>query len=107
MIKVTVMTPQREGARFDHACCRDSHMPMVKAALGAACTGDAVAKGLGGGTPGSPAPEVADCEPFFDSVPAFQPAFQPAFAPRGKAIMADVPNDTDITPVMQVSDVVV
>jgi uncharacterized protein (TIGR02118 family) len=103
MIKVTVMTPQREGARFDHACCRDSHMPMVKAAVGAACTGDTVAKGLGGGTPGSPAPDVADCELFFDSVPAFQQAF----APQGKAIMADVPNDIDITPVMQVSDVVV
>jgi uncharacterized protein (TIGR02118 family) len=37
MIKVTVMYPYTEGARFDHAYCRDRHMPMVKARLGSAC----------------------------------------------------------------------
>lgn len=102
MIKVTVMYPQREGARFDHAYYRDKHMPMVKETLGAACTGYTVAKGLGGGAPGAPAPYVAYCELFFDSVPAFQQAF----APHAKTIMADVPNYTDIAPEMQVSEVV-
>ena len=37
MIKVTVMYPYTEGARFDHAYYRDRHMPMVKARLGSAC----------------------------------------------------------------------
>jgi hypothetical protein len=38
MIKVTVMYPYTEGARFDHAYYRDRHMPMVKAKLGCACS---------------------------------------------------------------------
>jgi hypothetical protein len=33
MIKVTVMYPYTEGARFDHVYYRDQHMPMVKARL--------------------------------------------------------------------------
>lgn len=37
MIKVNVMYPYAEGARFDHAYYRDRHMPMVKARLGDAC----------------------------------------------------------------------
>ncbi|TQU74294.1 EthD family reductase, partial [Xanthomonas perforans] len=28
MIKVSVMYPYREGARFDHAYYRDQHMPL-------------------------------------------------------------------------------
>ncbi len=37
MIKVSVMYPNKEGARFDHAYYRDKHMPMVKAKMGDAC----------------------------------------------------------------------
>jgi uncharacterized protein (TIGR02118 family) len=37
MIKVNVMYPYTEGARFDHAYYCDRHMPMVKARLGSAC----------------------------------------------------------------------
>ena len=37
MIKVTVMYPYAEDARFDHAYYRDRHMPLVKARLGSAC----------------------------------------------------------------------
>ena len=34
MIKVSVMYPHTEGARFDHAYYRDKHMPLVKAKMG-------------------------------------------------------------------------
>ena len=37
MIKVSVMYPNTEGARFDHTYYRDKHMPMVKDKLGEAC----------------------------------------------------------------------
>ena len=33
MIKVSVMYPNRAGARFDHEYYRDQHMPMVKRLL--------------------------------------------------------------------------
>ena len=59
MIKVTVMYPYTEGARFDHAYYRDRHMPMVKARLGSACAYYTVEKGLAGRAPGSPPAFVA------------------------------------------------
>ena len=59
MIKVTVMYPYAEGARFDHAYYRDRHMPMVKARLGSACAYYTVEKGLAGREPGSPPAFVA------------------------------------------------
>ena len=33
MIKVSVMYPNKPGARFDHDYYRDKHMPLVKARL--------------------------------------------------------------------------
>ena len=103
MIKVNVMYPQKDGARFDHAYYRDKHMPMVAAKLGAALRGYTVDKGLGGGAPGAPPTYVAKCALLFDSVEAFQGGM----GTHGREIMADIPNYTDIAPVIQVSEVVV
>jgi uncharacterized protein (TIGR02118 family) len=102
MIKVSVLYPHKEGAKFDHVYYRDSHMPMVQKTIGPECLSYTVAKGLGGGAPGSPPPFVAYCELFFDSVQSFQTAF----GPHAQTIMADVPNYTDIAPTMQISEVV-
>ena len=103
MIKASVMYPYQEGARFDHDYYANKHMPMVKARMGAACLYYAVEKGLAGGAPGQPPTYVAQCHIYADSVPAFLGAF----GPHVKEIMADVKNYTDLTPVMQVSEVVV
>jgi uncharacterized protein (TIGR02118 family) len=102
MIKVSVMYPNTPGARFDHAYYRDKHMPMLKARMGDACKHYTVEAGLSGGAPGAPAPYVAMCHIFADSVEAFQAAF----GPHAKEIMKDVPNYTDLRPVMQISEVV-
>src|SRR6185369_3557577 len=67
MIKVTVVYPYTEGARFDHGYYRDRHMPMVKARLGNACSYYTVEKGLGGREPGSPPAFVAMCAFICDS----------------------------------------
>ena len=103
MIKVSVMYPNKEGARFDHEYYRDKHMPLVKARLGDACKYYTVDKGLAGGAPGDPATYVGMCHIFSDSVEAFQKGF----GPHAKEIMGDIPNYTDIAPVMQISEVVV
>jgi uncharacterized protein (TIGR02118 family) len=103
MIKVSVMYPYAEGARFDHAYYRDKHMPLLKARMGDACKSYTIDKGLGGGAPGQPPTYVAMCHVFSDSVEAFQTAF----APHAKEIMGDIKNYTDLAPVMQVSEVVV
>ena len=76
MIKVNVMYPYTEGARFDHTYYRDRHMPMVKARLGSACNYYTVEKGLAGGAPGAPPAFVAMCAFICDSVEGFQAAMQ-------------------------------
>ena len=90
-------------ARFDHAYYRDTHMPLVKARMGDACLFYTVDRGLAGGGPGEPATYVGMCHIYCDSVASFQAGF----GPHAKEIMADIPNYTDLTPVMQVSEVVV
>ncbi|MBB3177513.1 EthD family reductase [Variovorax sp. Sphag1AA] len=103
MIKFSVMYPHTPGSRFDHDYYRDSHMPMLKRLMGDACKSYTIDKGLAGGAPGAPPAYVAMCHVFCDSVEAFQAAF----GPHAKEIRADVANYTDITPVAQISEVVV
>ena len=52
---------------------------------------------------GRAATYVGMCHIFADSVEAFQNGF----GPHAKEIMGDIPNYTDIAPVMQISEVVV
>src|ERR1700760_1960496 len=76
MIKVTVMYPYTEGARFDHAYYRDRHMPMVKARLGSACAYYTVDKGLAGRAPGAPPAFVAMCAFICDSAEGYEAAMR-------------------------------
>ena len=103
MIKVSVMYPNTPGARFDHVYYRDKHMPLLKARMGDACKYYPVDKGLAGGAPDVPATYVAMCHIFSDSVETFQGAF----GPHASEILGDIPNYTDLSPVIQISEVVV
>ena len=103
MIKVSVMYPNTPGARFNHDYYRDQHMPMIQRKMGEACVRYTVDKGLAGGAPGAPATYIGMCHIFSESVESFQAGF----GPHAKDIMADIPNYTDIAPVMQISEVVV
>jgi len=103
MIKVSVMYPNNPGARFNHEYYRDKHMPLLKKRLGDACLYYTVDKGLAGGAPGTPATYVAMCHFFCDSVESFQAGF----GPHAQEIMGDIPNYTDLTPVIQISEVIV
>ena len=89
------------GCRFDHAYYKDSHMPMVAKLMGPACLSWSVDKGIGGGAPGVPPVYVAMCHIMCDSVESFQAGF----GPHLKQIMDDVPNYTNLTPVLQISEV--
>jgi len=103
MVKVQVMYPYTEGARFDHAYYRDRHMPLMKARLGSACAYYTVDKGLAGRAPGSPPTFVAMCAFICDSAEGYEAAIQEHRA----EILDDIANYTDIAPVVQVSEVVV
>jgi uncharacterized protein (TIGR02118 family) len=101
MIKVSVFYPNNEGSKFDIDYYCNRHMPMVRQKLGTACKGVAVEQGIAGPTPGSRPAFIAMGHIYFDSVEAFQTAF----GPHADAIMADIPNYTDIPPTLQISDV--
>ena len=103
MIKVSVMYANTPGCKFDHDYYANKHMPMVQRKLGDACKSYTVDKGLAGGAPGAPATYVGMCHIFCDSVDAFQAAF----GPNAQEIMADIPNYTDVPPLIQISEVVV
>lgn len=102
MIKVSVMYPYSVGSRFDHAYYQDRHMPMLKEKMGESCLRYSIDRGVAGATPGSDPVFVAMCHIYCASVEAFNKGF----GPHVKAIMADVPNYTDIRPQMQISEVV-
>ena len=103
MIKVSVMYPNKPGARFDHEYYRDKHMPLVKTRMGDKCKYYTVDKGIAGGAPGAPATYIAMCHIFCESTDSFQAGF----GPHMKEIMADIPIYTDLNPVIQMSEVIV
>jgi uncharacterized protein (TIGR02118 family) len=103
MIKVSVMYPNKPGARFDHAYYRDQHMPLVQKLMGSACRFYTVDKGLAGGGPGDPPTYIGMCHIYCDSVESFQAGF----GPHAQEILGDIPNYTDLSPVVQISEVVV
>ncbi|HZP86486.1 MAG TPA: EthD family reductase [Burkholderiales bacterium] len=101
MIKVSVFYPKRDGSRFDIDYYCNSHMPMVHQKCGAALKKMEIDHGIAGGTPGSSPTYACMGHLFFDSVEAFQTAF----GPHAKEIMADIPNYTDVSPIVQISEV--
>ncbi len=101
MIKVSVLYPAGETTKFDMNYYCKSHIPMVQQKLGAACKRVAVEQGIAGGAPGAPPTYAAMGHLYFDSTDAFQAAF----APHASVIMADIPNYTNVQPVIQISEV--
>ncbi|MGA8180324.1 MAG: EthD family reductase [Desulfobacterales bacterium] len=102
MIRVSILYPQKEGARFDHDYYARKHIPFVRATLGPfGLVRAEVDKGIAGG-PGELSLLVAAAHLIFDSLDQFQEAF----ASVGDQLMADVPNYTDIVPRVQFSEMV-
>lgn len=103
MIKVSVIYPNNPGSRFDHGYYMENHVPLVASRLGPAGMRKAeIDRGIGSATPGEPAPFHAIAHLHFDSVDAFGAAFQPHAA----EIMGDIANYTDISPTIQISEIV-
>ncbi len=101
MIKVTVLYPNGSGAKFDMNYYVTKHMPLVRERCAPECRSIAAESGVGGGGPGSPAPYIALGHLTFDSVAAFQKAFTPHMT----EIMGDIPNYTNTSPVIQISEI--
>ena len=101
MIKVSVLYPSKPGDRFDVDYYLTVHMPMAGRLLGAAVKETSIEIGLGGEVPGDPAPYAAIVGFTCDSVEAFAAAFMPV----SDQLQGDIPNYTDIKPVIQISEI--
>ncbi len=101
MIKVSVMYPNTPAARFDFDYYQNKHMPLVKARLGDACKSCGIDKGLAGEDPSAPATYIAIGHVLGESIEALEAAY----TPHADEIMGDIPKFTNITPVVQVSEV--
>lgn len=93
MIRVSVLYPAGDGITFDHDYYRESHVPMCTEAWNVTAEID---KGVNG-------PYVGAVHLFFESLEAMQTAMA---SEKTGAIMADVANYTNATPVMQISEIV-
>lgn len=102
MIRVLVLYPQTEGARFDHDYYEGKHIPFLREKLGPLGMIRAeVDRGVAGAS-GPPAPYVAAAHLIFETAEQFQKAFESVAG----ELMADIPNYTDIEPQIQISEMV-
>jgi uncharacterized protein (TIGR02118 family) len=103
MVKVSVMYPNRSGVRFDHDYYREKHMPLIKRRMGSALKYYTVDKGLAGGAQDAPATYVAMCHLMCDSLETYTSGY----GPHAQEILGDIRKFTDVTPVVQISEVVI
>src|SRR5882672_7377143 len=103
MIKVSVMYPSRSDARFDHDYYRTKHLPLIKNRMGAALRYYTIDKGLADAVGKAPGEYVAMCHLLCNSVGEYRSSF----GPHAKEIDGDIRNFTNVTPVVQISEVVV
>lgn len=97
-----VSYPNKPGARFDEEYYLTSHCPMVAKKLGPhGMTGWAVDRGMAALAPGQPADDLIQAQLIFDTVEGLRAGL----AAEGAAILADIPNYTDLQPRIQINQV--
>ena len=100
MIKVSVLYPSRPGTRFDVEYYLNTHMPLAAKLFGPAAKAITVEIGRPG-PDGKPAPFAAIAAFTAETIEQFMQAFTPVV----DELVADIPNYTDIQPVIQFSDI--
>lgn len=103
MIKLSVMYPYSANARFDHDYYTNKHMPLLKERMGDHCLYYTVDKGISGGEPGTDPAYIGMCHVFCNTLEDLQQGF----GPHAAELVADIANYTDLSPVMQISEVTV
>jgi uncharacterized protein (TIGR02118 family) len=93
MIRLSVFYPGGEGVTFDHDYYKNTHVPLAAKTWN---VGAEIDKGVDG-------PYIAGVHFFFESLEQLQAAMT---SPDTGAVIADVPNYTNATPIMQTSEVV-
>lgn len=102
MIKISILYPNAEGKTFNMDYYKNNHMPMLAGLYGSALKKMEIDKGLSGRTPEEQIPFLAIGHLYFESFAAYQKAF----APHAQKIRGDIPNYTNIKPIVQISKVI-
>jgi uncharacterized protein (TIGR02118 family) len=100
MIRVNITYTATSGSRFDHDYYVTRHVPLFRRLLAGHGIGAVtVDQGLGSLVPGAPAAYTCVVSVAFDTIEQVQQGM----AAHGAEILGDIPNFTDIQPVIQVS----
>ena len=100
MFCITGVYPNKDGAQFDFEYYTTKHLPMGACYLGDNVVKVEVRKGVASAD-GSAPPFVCVVNVWINSVEEFQSAM----AEHGEKLMSDIPNYTNIEPIMQVDEV--
>ena len=101
MIKVAIFYPNGEDKTFDMDYYSNKHMPMAADLFGDSLKAMSIDKGLANANPELPLQYVAIGYFYFDTMTAFENSM----GPNSEKLKADVPNYTNIQPVLQISEV--
>lgn len=101
MIKISVLYPNKYRSRFDTDYYLKVHMPMAAKLLGPALKSVSAEIGVSGETPNSAPPYLAIAQFTCESIEIFMKAFMPI----ADQLQSDIPNYTDIEPVIQISQI--
>ncbi|GAB5472180.1 MAG: hypothetical protein Mars2KO_02790 [Maribacter sp.] len=101
MVKVTILYPNGEGKTFDMDYYSKKHMPMVANLLSETIKAVKIDKGIAAGRPNEQMPYLAIGYLYFDSLEDYQSTF----GPNAEKIVGDIPNYTNVQPVVQISEV--
>jgi uncharacterized protein (TIGR02118 family) len=101
MVKVSVFYPSKPDGHFDVDYYLNTHMPLAISLLGNALKAVSVEIGLIAGTPDHLPPFTAICAFTCETAQSFTDAF----LPNAEVLQGDIPNYTNIAPVIQVSEI--
>jgi uncharacterized protein (TIGR02118 family) len=105
MVKISILYPNKPGSRFNVGYYTQIHMPRSIELLSAhrGFKSVSVERGVGGAVPGSAPAYIAMCHFLFSSIDAFMDAF----VPNAPELQGDMPNYTDIEPLIQINEVLI
>jgi len=101
MIKVAILYPNGEGKTFDMDYYASKHMPLAASLFGDSLKAMSIDKGITSGIPDVPVPYLAIGYFYFEDMSSLQNAM----GPNREKLRADIPNYTNIQPVIQISEV--
>ncbi len=100
--KISILYANGEGKQFDMDYYSKKHMPMVAGLFGDKLKDYGIEKGLSGRTPDDEVTYLAIGYFYFERLSDYKEAF----GPNAEKIREDIPNYTNIQPIVQISQVI-